>query len=275
MVSDLARHYGQRDLKDRLGDALNAAGLAGKLLTPADLAPLDQFHTRGLAATAELANAAAVTQGEAVIDIGSGLGGPARYLAATFDCRVQGVDLSPAFVDAATFLADRSGLGDKVTYQQADALALPFADGRFDLAWSQHVAMNIADRARWYGEIHRVLRPGGRFAMYDVVAGSGAALHFPVPWSRGPETSFLMAAVSMRELLQEQGFRIVSWTDRTEVSVAWFEAQKKARAQAPAAGPSLGLHLAMGEDFPIMSANLARNLIEGRVGIIQAIVGRP
>jgi SAM-dependent methyltransferase len=270
------QHYGGRDaLTARLDEALEAAGLAGRQLSPADLAPLDQFHTRGMAATVELADAVGMGRGMKVIDIGSGLGGPSRYLAATFGCRVQGVDLSPSFVEAATYLGERAGLGDKVAYDCANALALPYDDGTFDLAWTQHVAMNIADRARLYAEVHRVLRPGGRFAIYDVVAGANGPLLFPVPWSRGPETSFLVTPASMRATLEAQGFRVSVWADRTESGVAWFEAQQKARETAPASPPALGIHVAMGAEFPAMAANLGRNLREGRAGLIQAVLERP
>jgi len=137
---ELERHYGGNGLIARLDDALAKAGLAGKRLSPIDLAPLDQFHACGLAATIELAEMAAVRSGERVIDIGSGLGGPSRYLATKYGCRVVGVDLSPTFVAASTFLAERSGLADKVNYRCADALALPFLDRHFELAWTQHVA---------------------------------------------------------------------------------------------------------------------------------------
>jgi SAM-dependent methyltransferase len=270
------QHYGGRDgLTERLDAALEAAGLADRQLSPADLAPLDQFHTRGMAATVELADAAGIGRGMKVIDIGSGLGGPSRYLAATFGCRVQGVDLSPSFVEAATYLGERAGLGDKVAYDCADALALPYDDGAFDLAWTQHVAMNIADRARLYAEVHRVLCPGGRFAIYDVVAGANGPLLFPVPWSRGPETSFLVTPASMRATLEAQGFRVSVWADRTEAGIAWFEAQQKARETAPASLPPLGIHVAMGAEFPAMAANLGRNLREGRAGLIQAVLERP
>ena len=264
----VAQHYDGNGLRERLIAALHAAGLGDKPLTPADLAPLDQFHTRGLAATVELAQAIKIEPAMRVIDIGSGLGGPSRYLASSFGCHVHGIDLSQNFVDAAAYLAERTGLADKVSYHCANALALPCDDEAFDLAWTQHVAMNIADRARLYGEAHRVLRSGAHFAIYDVVAGAGE-LHFPVPWSRGPETSFLVTPESMRATLDQQGFDVISWTDRTDAGVAWFES----RAQAPAQ-PPLGLHLAMGPDFPAMSANLGRNLREGRAGLVQAVLQR-
>jgi SAM-dependent methyltransferase len=274
-IVEIADHYGRCDLTERLKTALAAAGLGEGRLSPVELAPLDQFHSRGLAATIDLAAAAGIEPGAEVLDIGSGLGGPSRYLAANFGCHVRGIDLSPAFVEAAIFLAERSRLADKVAYQCADALDLPYAANSFDIAWTQHVAMNIADRDRLYAEAFRVLRGGGRLAIFDVVAGATGPLHFPVPWSRGPETSFLVTPAAMREVLGRQGFRVVSWTDRTEAGIAWFAERQKAQAQSTGAASALGLHIAMGPDFSMMSANLGRNLREWRAALVEAILERP
>src|SRR5215470_14151981 len=159
-AAKITEHYERASLVEHLRKALAASGLGERQLRSKDLAALDQFHSRGLAATIELAQALPLEETTRVIDIGSGLGGPSRYLAQTYGCTVQGIDLSQSFIDAANYLAERSGLAGKVSYQRADALALPFTSGTFDVAWTQHVAMNIADRAALYRETFRVLSPG-------------------------------------------------------------------------------------------------------------------
>jgi len=187
-------HYRAPGLIERLKAALAVLGPEDQPLTPEQLRALDQFHTRGLAATAELAVLAGITADMSVLDVGSGVGGPARLLAATYGCRVTGVDLSEAFVDAARYLTERTGQSGQVSFETASALDLPFDDGHFDVALLQHVAMNIADRARLYREIRRILKSGGRFATFDVVLHDGEP-HYPVPWARTPATSFLLTAM--------------------------------------------------------------------------------
>src|SRR6202045_4100953 len=186
-------HYRPTGLPERLKTALTVFGPEDQRLAPEQLGALDQFHTRGLAATAELAKLAGITAGMSVLDVGSGVGGPARFLAATYGCRVTGVDFSEPFVDAARYLTERTGQGGQVSFETASALELPFDSGRFDVVLLQHVAMNISDRARLYPEIRRVLKLSGRFAIYDVVLNSGDP-HYPVPWARTPATSFLLTA---------------------------------------------------------------------------------
>ena len=193
VIDDVRDHYRATGLTERLKTALSAFGPEDQRLTPQQLAALDQFHTRGLAATAELAKLAGIGPDTSVLDVGSGVGGPARFLAATLGCRVTGVDLSEAFVDAARYLTERTGQSGQVSFETASALDLPFDNGRFDVVLLQHVAMNIADRARLYREIRRVLKTGGRFATFDVVSNGGDP-HHPVPWARTPATSFLLTA---------------------------------------------------------------------------------
>jgi sarcosine/dimethylglycine N-methyltransferase len=265
LLDGVRDHYRTTGLTERLKAALAALGPEDQQLTPQQLGALDQFHTRGLAATAELAKLAGITADMSVLDVGSGVGGPARFLAATYGCRVTGVDLSEPFVDAARYLTERTGQNGQVSFQTASALELPFDDGRFHVVLLQHVAMNIADRAQLYREIRRVLNSGGRFATFDVVLNSGEP-HYPVPWARTPATSFLLTAAATREAIEPAGFRALAWQDDTAMAKAWFA---QMRAAGPPPSPNLGV--VMGPDFAQLAANLGRNLVEGRLGILTAV----
>src|SRR5258706_11243695 len=214
-------HYRASGLTERLKTALTAFGPDEQRLTPQQLATLDQFHARGLAATVELAKLAGITTDMSVLDVGSGVGGPARFLAATYGCQVMGIDLSESFVDAARYLTKRTGQSERVSFETASALKLPLDDGHFDVVLLQHVAMTISDRARLYREIRRVLKSGGRFATFDVVLSSGDP-HYPVPWARTPDTSFLMTAAATREAIDLAGFHTLSCLDDTEAAKTWF-----------------------------------------------------
>ncbi|MGE8161820.1 methyltransferase domain-containing protein [Paraburkholderia sp. NPDC080076] len=258
-------HYHATGLTDRLKIALAVFGPEDQQLTPQQLGALDQFHTRELAATAELAELAGITADMAVLDVGSGVGGPARFLAATYGCRVTGIDLSEPFVDAARYLTRRTGQSEQVSFRAASALDLPFDGSRFDAVLLQHVAMNIAERARLYREIRRVLKPSGRFATFDVVA-NGSEPYYPVPWARTSTTSFLLTADATREAIEQAGFRTLASQNDTEAAKAWFT---QLRASGPPPSPNLGV--VMGPDFAQLSTNLARNLLEGRLGILTAV----
>jgi SAM-dependent methyltransferase len=265
VLDGVRNHYRATGLTERLKTALAAFGPEHQRLAPQQLGALDQFHTRGLAATADLATLAGITADMSVLDVGSGIGGPARFLAATYGCRVTGVDLSEAFVDAARYLTERTGQGGHVSFQTASALDLPFGASHFDAVFLQHVAMNISDRAQLYREIRRVLRPGGRFATFDVVLGSGEP-QYPVPWARTPATSFLLTAAATREAVEPAGFRTLAWQDDTEAAKAWVA---QLRASGPPPSPNLGV--VMGADFAQLAANLGRSLMEGRLGILTAV----
>jgi len=258
-------HYRATGLTERLKTALAVLGPEHQRLAPQQLANLDQFHTRGLAATAELAKLTGITADTSVLDVGSGVGGPARFLAATYGCRVSGVDLSELFVEAARYLSERTGQSAQVSFETASALELPFDAGRFDAVLLQHVAMNISERARLYREIRRVLKSGGRFATFDVVLNGGEP-HYPFPWARTPATSFLLTAAATCDAIEAAGFRTLICQDDTEAAKAW---NAQLRASGPPPSPNLGV--VMGPDIAQLAANLGRNLMEGRLGILTAV----
>src|SRR6266700_5330769 len=253
ITTRVREHYSATNLTDRIKSALATIALEDQKLTVAQLAPLDQFHTRGILATTELADAAELAPSTRVLDLGCGIGGPARYLAATFGCNVIGVDLSPSVIDAATYLTARCELSDLINFQIGDALHLPFEDAAFDTVFLQHVAMNVEDRAALYAEVRRVLTIGGRFVTYDVVLRDGDVV-YPAPWARDGSTSFLLSEDDTRTALEQAGFKTVLWRNDTQSTLDWF---KTAMARSPSE-PNLGA--GMGPDFPVIIGNLARNL---------------
>ena len=266
---EIARaHYNATGLTGRIREALLKIAPEEQRLTPADIAAMDQFHTRGMLATKDLAAMTAIGPETRVLDLGSGVGGPARFLAATFGCHVTGVDLSEAFIEAANYLTERCAMNDQVSFQVGNALDLRFEAGAFDLVFLQHVAMNIEDRARLYSEIARVLAHDGQLATYDVFLKSGD-VHYPNPWARDVSASFLLSEDATRQALLTAGFDIMTWRDDSDVATSWFASLA---ASGSPAGPTLAVVL--GPDFPALTGNLGRNLKEGRIGILSAVAQR-
>lgn len=268
----ISQHYGSEDLVHRIRSALTQARKNLDSLTLEDLAPLDQFHTRGLAATRELIAFAGVKPGLQVLDVGSGLGGPARVLASDKKCHVIGVDITKEFCDVATLLSKWTKLEQVTEFRNGDATALPFEDRRFDLAVTMQIQMNIEDKRRFYGEIFRVLKPGGRFVFQDIMSGPGGAIHLPVPWATRQELSHLISIDALRETLKRVGFQIETIEDTSEQALAWRKNQPAAAGLAPSA---LGIHVVMGEQFALMQTNQVRNLEQRRVTFVRGAASRP
>jgi ubiquinone/menaquinone biosynthesis C-methylase UbiE len=257
-------HYAEPGLLERVREAIQHSGLDPDRLHQADLDKFDQFHVGGLNATNRLAELAEIRQSDRVLDLGSGIGGPSRHLAATLGCHVIGLDLTAEYCEVASMLAHSTGLADLVQYQQGDALLSPFDDQSFDVVWTQHAAMNIEDKPALYREIFRLLKKGGRLAEYDIVAGAGP-VRYPVPWASSEEISFLISQQDMSSALAIVGFRNLVSEDVTNDGI---EALR--RLAASAGSPGFGLRTLMGPQFPTMIANLSANLRSGACRVVQA-----
>jgi SAM-dependent methyltransferase len=283
MVSDnqearaVDAHYGGYEgIEGRIVAALAAAGKDAEHLTIEDLAVYDQLHTGGIATSRALAKLGGIAAGERVLDVGGGLGGPARMLAKEFGAMVTVIDLTAAFVETGAALTARTGLSDAVTFQQGDATAMPFADGSFDIVWTQHATMNIAAKDRLYAEIVRVLRPGGRLVFHEIMAGASGPLIYPVPWAEDASISFVRPPEEIRRMLLDLGLVETVWRDMTSMAVDALRAQREQAAAAQGAGSAIqSRDVVFGPVFGDRVASMARNISEGRIATIMAVFTRP
>ena len=249
-------------------EALTAGGKDIDNLTPNDLAPFENLHVRGRAATRDLARLAGLRRGDRVLHVGCGIGGPARTLAVEYGCHVTGVDIAESYVDAGRLLTERVGLDDAVSLHVGNALDLSYGDASIDVVWMQHVSMYVSDKTPLYHEARRVLRPGGKLAMHEIVAGSVSPPHYPAPWASDPSTSFLASPDRMKAILVESGFMQVEWRDDTPNSIEW--ARKPVDSGGSDALPD-ALDALHGPDYRERIENVRRNLIEGRIEVVQAV----
>lgn len=267
--SDVAAHYSREGLLATIEGALRAIGKDPSHLQVEDIAPIDQFHSRGYPATLELASMAGLKQSDRVLDVGGGLGGPARVIATIHGCDVTVLDLTPEFCAVGETITEWMKLENRVRFQLGNAMEIPFEAEHFDVAWTQHSSMNMADKARLYSEVHRVLRPGGRFAFHEIFAGPVTPIVFPVPWASRPELSSLIPATEIRQMIVDAGFVEKIWLDITPLTLAWAEERL---ACGPA--PGLGLHLLLGPSFKDAFDGFHRNLLEQRIQVIEAVFER-
>ena len=251
--------------RHNIEQALVAAGKDLDHLAPADLGLLEDFHTMGRIATGQLVDLAGITSESMVLDAGSGVGGTARYVADRFGCTVDAVDLTDEYCETSRWLNRLVGLDDRISVRQADVTKLPFADGTFDVVISQHVQMNVADKARLYSDARRVLTDGGRLAMWDITVGDHRELDYPLPWADQPGLSHLVTCDELRGAVEHAGFAVEHWNDLTDQAAALMQT-----VLAQPTGP-LGLH-AFVTDFTRKAENLTAALADGRLRAIQAVV---
>ena len=264
--NDVSRHYGRGGLMERIEKGLAASGVDLQHVTVDDLAPVDEFHSRGREATVEIAAMINPSGTDRVLDVGCGLGGTARFLARNYGCAVSGIDLTPEYIDVGRRLTEMVGLDDMIDLKQGSALDLPYDDESFDYVTTEHVQMNIADKGRFYWEIARVLKLQGRFVFHDIFCGTGPGpLHYPVPWAEEQSLSYLTPVAQARSLMEGVGLEIAQWHGRDEESIAYFTPiVERLGNEGP---PPLGLHLLLGEIGGEKLKNYLRNLEEGRVTV--------
>ena len=259
--SEISAHYTSGGLLARLEARLREDGCDPARPTLEALAPYDHFHGRGVEATEDLASRLRVAETDHVLDVGSGLGGPARYFTRRFGCRVSGIDLTAEFCDVARHLTSLLGLAGRVSFEQGDALAMPFGDAAFDGAYSMNVSMNIADKRALYREIHRVLKPGAWLVLSEVVRGPGGEPPYPAPWARDRSTSFLATADETRANLAASGFTIEGERDTTKAALA-YGARSRALVEAGGKPPHRAVSLILGTLAEEAVANSGRALRE-------------
>lgn len=265
-MSSLEVHYSASDIEARILAGIRAAGLnPEQRLSPEQLAPLDHFHTGGLRASRELLEVAQIRAEDRVLDIGAGLAGSARLLVSALGCRVDCIDMSPDYCIGATLLNRLTGLEDRIKVHQGSALDLPFTDGSFDFVWMQNVGMNIPDKRRLYGEISRVLKPGGRYAFQEMAAGTVGTSHYPLPWATDATDNFLVSAEEMCSLLVGCGFIAELFEDTSDAHLSRTIANA-----TPAAPGQLGLAVFV-DDLARKAGNARRSLEEGEVRLVRGV----
>lgn len=271
--SAIAEHWGRGDVYAMIVSALEKAGKSLEALTVEDLAPVDHYHARGFPATVELADRLPIRPGQHILDIGCGVGGPARYFAQRFGCRVSGLDITESFVEAANKLTALLRMEDQVQVLLGDGQKLRYEGGCFDGAYALHVTMNVADRPRFFAEACRVLKPGAFFALTEHGLGpEGNPLH-PVPWSEDGSGAYLVTPPQTRALLEAAGFSNI---DIEEAGAKYLAGYKRAVQLAERGQlPPLGVHLLMGENAVLKMKNAARNIEEGRTRPIEVICRKP
>jgi SAM-dependent methyltransferase len=262
---EIRAHWAREHLTEAILDALREAGKDLDALTLDDLAPFDQFHTGGKRLTVRLAKLAGLEPGMQVLDVGGGVGGPARTLALEFGCHVTVVDLTESYINAGRALTSLMKLDDRVMFHVGDALDLAFLNGTFDAIWTQNAGMNIANKEALYAGFQRLVRPKGLFVIQEPMAGPTKPFVFPVMWSRDEATHFVRTPDLMRATIEAAGFDMIRWEDVTQERDAPGDTRPVQSIQ----------QLVMGEALlQEITRATQRNVAEHRVVTVQGVFRR-
>ncbi len=269
----ISDHWGKGDVYYRIIETMELAGIDPKSVTIEQLAPVDHFHARGFPVTVDLADALPIREGDRLVDIGSGLGGPARYLAKRFHCHVDGIDITAPFVEAANKLSALVGMENAVECRLGDGQKLPYGDETFDGGYAQHVTMNVPDRNVFFDEAFRVLRPGAFFALTEHGLGEVGEPHHPVPWSEDGSGAYLMRPPETVAALKNAGFTNIDVTDSGEKYLQGYKAAIELAEKGEV--PIFGTHILLGKLAPQIVRNAARNIEERRTQPVQIVCHKP
>ncbi|UVK51990.1 methyltransferase domain-containing protein [Mesorhizobium sp. AR02] len=270
----IARHYDIAGLEQRILAALADTGVDIAHLRAGDLEAVDEFHIGGVAATRELLEQMGLKPGARLLDIGSGVGGPARFVANNAGADVTGIDLTQSYVDIATSLSKRTGMADKTRFVQGSALDMPFQNASFDAAMILHVGMNLPDKPKLMSEAARVLKPGGVFAVYDVMRLKAGVLTYPLPWASNETMSFVVTPDDYRSAATASGFSVAAERQRGAFAIEFFATVRARMAAAQAEGkkPLPGVGLIMGESARTKIANITAALEGGILAPVELIL---
>ena len=270
---EVSTHYQHGSLTKVIEEGFNRQGKAPSDISLDDMSVIDEFHIGGRQASKEFLDQLRLQERSLVLDVGCGLGGPARFVASQFGCLVSGNDLTHEYVDTGNVLSNWVGLDKKVILQQGSAMALPFPDGQFDAAYMMHVGMNIVDKKGLFVEVFNVLKPDGIFGIYDVMQVGSGEMQYPAPWAASKSTSSLASPQDYQTGLKQAGFNILATRERGDFAIEFFENMKRSMAETTA-DPVLGLHVLMGGDAKTKVANVLTSIKEGSIAPVEIIAQR-
>ena len=272
-IDTLVAHYTHGALLRTILEGVQRLGKSPETVNVEDLGPVDEFHIGGRVATKSFLDQLDIAADDHVLDVGCGLGGASRFAAEQYGCRVTGIDLTLEYVKTGEVLCSWVGLGNRITLEQGDATTTPYAAGAFDKSYMMHVGMNIANKRALALELYRVLRPGGRLGIYDVMRVGDGDLRFPVPWATTPQESDVSSPDEYRAALEAAGLRVIAQRNRSAFALEFFS-QLQARAGTAGGPPPLGLHILMGDTAPAKVKNMIENIAQHRIAPVELVAER-